>query len=159
MTAPKPITHTEPLGAIARCEALINEARRGNAMHIEREARRWRAEAQVAGHTAELVLASHALASSLLMQSRGAEAIPIFVEVAQGARDAGDLDRYVRALVQSARALADMGAHHRALELLSDAGKLADDSVSERARYILHAVQADIAYWVRDYVQALAYAA
>jgi diguanylate cyclase (GGDEF)-like protein len=139
-----------------RCEALIDEARRGAAAHVEREARQWRSQAQAAGDTHIASLASHALGTSLLIQSRNAEAVTTLVEVVQAARESGDLNRYVRALVQSASALADMGAYHRALDLLGDAARLADDSVGARARYTLHAVRAHIAYCVRDFGGALA---
>lgn len=147
------------IDAIARCEAFIDEARRGDAAQVECDTRRWRAEVMATGNAQQVYLATHALASSLLIQSRGAEAIPLLVEVTQAARETNDLDRYVRALVQSASALAGMGAHHRALELLIDASRLADDSVSARAHYTLHSVRARIEFLGRDYDQALAHAA
>lgn len=158
-------THLSSVGAIkqgedavARCERLINLARSGQASTVEVEAREWRGNALRGGQVREAGLACHALATSLLLQSRNAEALALFVDAAQAAREAGDVDRHVRTLVQSASALSDMGAQHRALELLSDASHLADSRVSDRARYGMHAVRANIAYAVRDYTQALAHA-
>lgn len=142
----------------ARCERLIDMARRGQAVAAESEARAWRGEALQTGALRAAGLACHALATSLLLQSRNAEALALFVDAAQSAREAGDVDRYVRTLMQSASALSDMGAQHRALELLADASRLADTRVSDRARYGIHAVRANIAFSVRDYAQAMAHA-
>lgn len=144
--------------AVARCEELIDLARRGQAPAVESQAREWRRMALQAGESRDAGLACHALATSLLVQSRNAEALALFVDVAQAARDAGDLDRHVRALVQSASALSDMGAQHRALELLTDASHLVDSRVSDRALYALHAVRANIAFSVHDFAQALTHA-
>jgi diguanylate cyclase (GGDEF)-like protein len=142
---------------VQRCEALIDEARRGNVVHVEAEARQWRAQAIVAANDRTAGLAAHALGTCLLIQSRNAESIAVLVDAAQSALEHGDSDRYVRALVQSASALTDMGAHHRALELLADAGRLSDQPISERARYVMHSVRATLAAQVRNFDEALSH--
>lgn len=141
---------------VHRCEALIDEARRGNVGHVETTARRWHAEAMLADHARSTGLAAHAVGTCLLIQSRNAESIAILVDAAQSARDHdGDQDRYVRALVQSASALTYMGAHHRALELLADASRLSDQPISERTRYVMHSVRATLETQVRNFDEAL----
>ena len=142
---------------VQRCEGLINEARRGSVVHVETAARQWHSEAMRAKHSRAAGLAAHALGTCLLIQSRNAEAVAVLVEAAQSAREHGDLDRYVRSLVQSASALTDMGAYHRALELLADANRLSDQPISERARYIIHSVRATLATQVRSFDEALSY--
>jgi diguanylate cyclase (GGDEF)-like protein len=142
---------------VQHCEGLINEARRGSVVHVETAARQWHSEAMRAKHSRAAGLAAHALGTCLLIQSRNAEAVAVLVDAAQSAREHGDLDRYVRSLVQSASALSDMGAYHRALELLADANRLSDQPISERARYITHSVRATLATQVRSFDEALSY--
>ena len=136
---------------VLRCEALIDESRRGSVSHVETTARQWRADATRADNARSTGLPAHALGTCLPIQSRNAEAIAVLVDAAESARDHHDWDRYVRALVQSASALTDMGAHHRALEPLADASRLSDQPISERARYVMHSVRAAIATQVRNF--------
>ena len=145
--------------SVGRSEALIDDARRGNVASVETAARQWRAEALAAGNTRAASLAAHALGTCLLIQARNSESIAVLVAAAQSARDHGDQDRYVRALVQSASALTDMGAHHRALELLADANRLSDQAISARARYVMHSVRATLATQVRNFDEALSHRA
>lgn len=142
---------------VQRCEGLIDEARRGSVVHVETAARQWHGEAMGTKYSRAAGLAAHALGTCLLIQSRNAEAVAVLVDAAQSAREHGDLDRYVRSLVQSASALTDMGAYHRALELLADANRLSDQPISERARYIIHSVRATLATQVRSFDEALSY--
>ena len=150
---------TTDADSVRRCEALIDDARRGNVARVETSARQWRADATLAKDARSAGLAAHALGTCLLIQARNAESIAVLVDAAQSASEHGDQDRHVRALVQSASALTDMGAFHRALELLADASRLSDQAITERARYIMHSVRATLATQVRNFEDALSHRA